>query len=273
MARQACIIHYDSIRASNNLIKANDNTFETLLDRKKIRERLGGENYHAEQCRNLPEIFEENHYFYHRECYQKFTYAKALMKRKMSKDGDQWESSKIQRTTRGCLPNAEASITRGLFPEMCMICKKKDLKVKHSLQSLSKIVTKTSEKTLKEAAFARNDKEMIIAVSQTDLIAKEFQKHEKCYLDYTRIVRKSSSAAESTSEKTCSGNGDFDSVLSLIDNDVLAGQQCLSMETIMMKYNGSIGTKQRRFKLKERLLKSYGDKLVFLQAEYHTPQV
>ena len=38
-----------------------------------------------------------------------------------------------------------------------MICKKKDLKVKHSRQLQSKIVTKTSEKTLKEAAFTGND--------------------------------------------------------------------------------------------------------------------
>ena len=32
-----------------------------------------------------------------------------------------------------------------------------------------------------------------------------------------------------------------------------------------MEYNGSIGTKQSRIKLTERLLNSYGDKLVFLQ--------
>ena len=75
---------------------------------------------------------------------------------------------------------------------MCMICKKKDLKFKHSRRS--KIVTKTSEKKLKDAAFARNDKEMITVVSETYLIANQFEKHEKYYLDYTRILRKSSSS-------------------------------------------------------------------------------
>ena len=78
-----------------------------------------------------------------------------------------------------------------------MLCKKKDLKVKHSRQLQSKIVTKTSEKTLKEAAFTGNDKEMIIVVSEAYLTANQFQKHKKCYLDCTRIVIKSSSAAES----------------------------------------------------------------------------
>ena len=105
-----------------------------------------------------------------------------------------------------------------------MICKKKDLKVKRSRQLQSKIVTKTSEKTLTEAAFTGNDKEMIIVVSEAYLTANQFQKHKKCYLDYTRIVIKSSSAAESKSEDTCLGNSDHDSVLSLIYNDVFAGQ-------------------------------------------------
>ena len=55
-----------------------------------------------------------------------------LMKREMGEDGDQGESSKSQRTTRVNSPSAEASLSRSLCPEMCMISKKKDLKVKHS---------------------------------------------------------------------------------------------------------------------------------------------
>ena len=89
-----------------------------------------------------------------------------------------------------------------------MICKKKDLQLTHSRQLQSKIITKTSEKTL-EATFARNDKEMIIVVSEAYLTANHFQKHKKCYLDYRRIVIKSSSAAESKMEETCLGNMDY----------------------------------------------------------------
>ena len=65
---------------------------------------------------------------------------------------------------------------------------------------------------------------MIIVVSEAYLTANQFQKHKKCYLEYTRIVIKSSSATESKSEDTCLGNGDYDSVLSLIDNDAFASQ-------------------------------------------------
>ena len=63
-----------------------------------------------------------------------------------------------------------------------MICKKKNLKLKHCRQSQSKLVTKTSDKTLKEAAFARNDKEMIIVVSETYLISNQFQKTREMLL-------------------------------------------------------------------------------------------
>ena len=65
---------------------------------------------------------------------------------------------------------------------------------------------------------------MIIVVSEAYLTATLFQKHKKCYLDYTRIVIKSSPAAESKSKETCLGNRGYDFVLSLIDNDVFASQ-------------------------------------------------
>ena len=52
--------------------------------------------------------------------------------REMGKDGDQGESSKSRRTTRVSSPSAEASLPRSLYPEMCMISKKKNLNSKHN---------------------------------------------------------------------------------------------------------------------------------------------
>ena len=40
-----------------------------------------------------------------------------------------------------------------------------------------------------------------------------------------------------------------------------------------MKYNDSIGTEQSRISLMEQRLNSYSDKLLFLQAGYHSQQV
>ena len=269
-----CIVHYDSLdTSSDKLVQPKANTFETLLECKKIRESLGGENHHIDQCSKIPDNLGEIEYFYHRKCFQKFVYAKALLKRKASQDGDEGSSSKLQRSTRKASQSAEATSSRGLFLNICMICKKKDVKVKGVRQSLSKIVTDTAESTLKEAAIVQNDLEMMTAVAETDLKAKEFQKHEKCYLDYTRVVRKKPESKLAEDENDDVPLGDYNTVLALVDIDIIGGQQCLSMETLMTKYSGNIGTKQSRYKLKERLKKSFGDKIVFLQAEYHIPQV
>ena len=177
--------------------------------------------------------------------------------------------SKVSRRTKKS--KHETAHPRGLFPEICMICKKKTLKVNKKSQPLTKIVTKTAEKTLREAANLRNDTEMLIEVRDTDLIAKEFQKHEKCYREYTRIVRKETLEEENLDEKVARGN--YDVVLSIVKNNILEGQQCISMETLQTAYGIGVGSRQSRHKLKDRLQKTFGDKLIFLSQEFHSPVV
>ena len=67
-----------------------------------------------------------------------------------------------------------------------------------------------------------------------------------------RLMEQHLNSYESKSKETCLGNRGYDSVLSLISNDVFASQQCLSMKTIMMKHSGSIKTKQNRIRLMEQ---------------------
>ena len=54
------------------------------------------------------------------------------MKRKESKDEEQEASTKIQRTARATSLSAEEIRPRGLFPDLCMICKKKTIKVNNN---------------------------------------------------------------------------------------------------------------------------------------------
>lgn len=194
MTQPACSIHYELIKTSDNLITASQNTLQTLIECKRIRASLRGENHQVEQGSKIPDTIEESSdFYYHRECYQKFTYAKALMKRKKGKDEEQEASTKVQRTVRGTSLDADEARPRGIFPDLCMICKKKTLKVNNKRQQITKIVTKTAKRTLKASAHVRDDKDMVVAVAETDLIAKEFQKHEKCYREYTRVVMESAS--------------------------------------------------------------------------------
>ena len=89
---------------------------------------------------------------------------------------------------------------------------------------------KSAERALKASAQVRDDRNMVVAVAETYLIAKKFQKHEKCYREYKRVVRESASETEKGEDEE---KGNFDAVLSMIDYDVLQGQQCISMETLM----------------------------------------
>ena len=94
---------------------------------------------------------------------------------------------------------------------------------------------------------------MLASVSDTDLIAKEFRKHEKCHLEYTRITREKSANTSTISEK-----GDFDAVCEVIEKRVPEEQQCLSMESIVSVCGINEGDRQQRYRLKTHLLQKYG---------------
>ena len=82
------------------------------------------------------------------------------------------------------------------------------------------------------------------------------------------IVRKETLEEENLDEKVARGN--YDVVLSIVKNNILEGQQCISMETLQTAYGIGVGSRQSRNKLKDRLQKTFGDKLIFLSQEYHS---
>ena len=59
----------------------------------------------------------------------------------------------------------------------------------------------------------------------------------------------------------------------MIGKRVLEEQQCLSMETIVSVHGINEGDRQQRYRLKTRLLKKYGDDLLFISHEKHSPQL
>eukprot|EP00795_Rhopilema_esculentum_P011299 gene11300-21488_t len=83
----SCFIHYKSIKFPDKLTLISETSFGSLSECKAIRQKLGGGNGHDEQCNNIPENWVEGKkMYYHRECYQKFVYARTLLKRKTSEE-------------------------------------------------------------------------------------------------------------------------------------------------------------------------------------------
>ena len=70
--------------------------------------------------------------------------------------------------------------------------------VNNKKQELNRIVTETAEETLKYAATARNDTGMNMVITNNDLIAKVFKKHEKCFCEYTRAIKENTEVCSSS---------------------------------------------------------------------------
>lgn len=248
-----CIVHYESI-STTSLREVTPTTLSTLKNCKSIREELGGDNLHREQCDGIPEQLDRK-YHYHPECFKKFIYAKTLAKRK----------DESQSTTRQ-LKRRRSSSDNGLFGEECMLCKKVQIKVGHKYQKPKLILTTEASSNILKAANMKDDEALLLEIKDVDLIAKEFKRHEKCYRDYTRILYV-------TKPKTpVNEKGNFEEVCRVIEDDVIASHKSVSMNVLIDIY-GIGKTHQYRQCLKERLEKRFGDSISFIKTEYHQVQI
>ncbi len=114
---------------------------------------------------------------------------------------------------------------------------------------------------------------MIAAVTDIDLIAKEFSKHQKCYLNYTRIARDVSTENSADSSKNSNICSDFHSVCKVIENLILGQHKCISMETLGSVYGINESDRQQRYRLKQQLSNKYKGNLLFISYEKHSPQL
>ena len=64
-----------------------------------------------------------------------------------------------------------------------MICKNISIKVNGKKQLDKNILTYNADSRAKEAAEKRNDEKILTNITGKDLIATEFETHEKCYRD------------------------------------------------------------------------------------------
>ena len=102
----AYVIHYENMNRHNKTVKLSEQTLKTLQENKKNRNKLGEENTHIQQCNNILDTFID---VYHRECYQKCTYTKTLLKRKSVR----------------LTPESKGNVTKKqLFPSCSYFCKK-----------------------------------------------------------------------------------------------------------------------------------------------------
>jgi len=248
-----CIVHYEGISIHNphSLQELNEKTFASLIESKIIRQKLGGENLHPKQCAGVPVNLDNKTYHYHSECFKKFTYAKTLAKRKDN------TLNQHEKRPKRCKSEVVAN-ERGIFGDICMLCKKRQIKIGQKYHYPKPIITLAAASNLKQAAEKCNDAALLLQISEVDLVAKEFKNHEKCYRDYTRILYDNTQNVTRINNK-----GDFAAVCRVIDDEVLRSGKCVSMSLLINVYGIGKDQHQYRSYLKERLTKFYGENICF----------
>ena len=152
-----------------------------------------------------------------------------------------------------------------------LILQKETNHIEKKEQIVSKIVTRDAEATLERAEIKRNDYEMLGLIQGVDIISKEFLKHDTCYRDYVRVLYKDNNSA--VQGEPIYDKGNFDAVSSIVDKQIILEQRCISMDKLLTVYGIGVGMKQYRHLLKNRLETKYGNELLFVRPEYHSPEV
>ena len=214
------------------------NSHKTLIENKQIRAKLGGDNFHAEQSLSIPENY-KNGLKYHRECYQKFTYAKTLYKRKITDEEPCGSGSRKRKDLK-----LEINKKQHLFPDYCYFCKKNRITVNKKEELLTKIVTYEAQETLLKIATEKNDFDLLGAIKDVDLIASEILASKSCYKSYTRSAKNNS---EPSYEK-----GNFEAVCNVIEDEVIFKSKSFSIDALLNLYRENIDDlKQYRYYLKK----------------------
>ena len=104
---------------------------------------------------------------------------------------------------------------------------------------------------------------------EVDLIAKEFTKHDKRYLDYTHLIYENLEQEKNPIYNT----GDYDAVVKIIEEQVIRQFKCGSMTVLMTVYGIGDNHAQYRYKLKNRLQNTFGNTITFLSPDYHSTQI
>ena len=261
-----CVAHYSSSTYKySELIVLSENAHLRLLEAKQMRNDQGVENEHKDQSALIPDHLDPSVHGIHMEpCYKKFTLIISQIERK-SLDIEKHSNPK---QLRSC-SKSRVSASTVLFPDHCYFCKTKKKKVGGKIQLPHKLTLLSAEESLKLAAKEKNDTVVLRDIHGVDLLAKEFQVHDKCRLDYIRKIPEKETNLSLNEEI-----GNFELVKSEIQSKIIENARAVSMKVIHTLYEDDHdGDSRYRNKLKKKILKEFPDKLYFLQIDGRSSEV
>eukprot|EP00112_Aurelia_sp_Birch-Aquarium-sp1_P008666 Seg1960.8 transcript_id=Seg1960.8/GoldUCD/mRNA.D3Y31 product="GTPase-activating protein and VPS9 domain-containing protein 1" protein_id=Seg1960.8/GoldUCD/D3Y31 len=266
MSKLICVVHYEHLGVCNEPLKLlNEETFKKLVESKDARCTLGASYFHKEQIESLPQCFDSDKHGFHRQCYQKFTNAVSVLKRKSSIAD---VSEKRQRRS--------GQFGSVLFPKICMKCKSSNyITVKGKKQQPKNLTTLSACEQVKKAATLQHDEVMLLIVANEDLIAREFKMHERCYRDYTRICTKETAQTSTAASNNDDDDSDsrFQRLCEFVEHHVIDGEQSVSIKLLTEVYGLDQEDCRLRGKVKQKLMQEFEDKLLFVTVLNNEAQV
>ncbi len=153
-----CVVHYVMKDVTYSELKAlSQNQYQRLNEAKQIRKQSTERNQHLEQCSLIPEgEFNVDLHGVHLEpCYKKFTGLIAKSKKRKAVES----IVPVNRLKRS--KNDMGCSTSGIFPKMCIFCKKWRITIKRKIFTPHTITTLSAEHKIKQAAERKNDTELL----------------------------------------------------------------------------------------------------------------
>ena len=147
-----CIVHFEST-ANEEIGNLTDVSFSKIQEVANKRATYSSSNDRLEGiCSNIPNALDRERHGIHRRCYQLFTNISRQEKRKSTALEQPHTISKRSRSS---------DTHQVLFPQICIFCDKKEIKVKGTKQKLIKCVTKCAEDSIKKAVTEKGDEGLL----------------------------------------------------------------------------------------------------------------
>ena len=266
-----CIIHYTNIRITNKSKQTSidKDRHEKLIKARNDRIQLGGLYLidHKVQCDAIPNEFVDG-LSYHRECYNQFTRASSEMRKMeniaLKTSADSCSNSTLEATTSRPRRSTEKD-EAGRFPAYCMICKSVTKRIRkrdeESIELPTKFTLEECADKFRDAAEAKEDKDMLDAIDGVDLMIKDFMKHESCWRSYTYLKK---------SEKK---DDSYDPVRKAIEETVIQNKVCISLDTLSELKGVTKHDFRSREVTKKWVQRNFGKEVLFLSTEENKGQM
>ena len=276
-----CIIHNPNLYNYGEIKQFTELSWNKIKDSKELR--LQSDNLterKSDICEQIPEDLDYLKHGYHRLCYQTFTLLPKESRKRLSEDTIIANSPRKTRTF------AHHSSDTLFDQDMCIFCQRKTKYVSRKRDTLIQCVTDCAKACIAEAAKAKSDFRMISLTECSCLIAQQAHYHRSCHRDYVKKVDRHDISAMtdgSDNQKACEKAHSHalrfitDYVQKHIIDDCCVERITMLKEKylsyLQSHFPDVYNPEYKTYKLKDKLIKAFGDHIQFWQPNYKSELV